>query len=318
MTSPFNFSNTEDVSFDIIPGEVYDLQVNIVDELCQNITGTIFTANCMEPVLPNVMPFYRLTNGSIQIAGKPKDTCHLQLKTDSDYQVTKMLYITLLDCPPGFVYTNKTAQCECLVNATYLNPAIKSCEMNLFQANYNQLYWIGYESDNTENLLFGSCPYRYCYTDRVSQNRLLPRNASRAVLDKYVCGNRNRTGLLCGECVDGYSVLINSPTFACYKCKGHHLGVIYLLLCYIIPVSILFVIIMTYNIRMTYGPFSAFLFYSQIVSSQYHRNLNYFINADSPTTLSVSNILLTIYSISNLDFFSMKNLHIAYLAKQEL
>ena len=302
MTSPFNFSNTED-AFDIIPGEIYNLQVNIVDELCQNVTGITFTANCIEPDLPNVLPFYRFTNGSIQIAGKPKDTCHLQLKTDSDFQVTKMLSVTLLDCPPGFVYANKTAQCECLVNATYLNPAVKSCEMNRFQAYYNQLYWIGYESDNSENLLFGSCPYRYCYTDHVSQNQLLPRNASRAVLDKYVCGNRNRTGLLCGECVDGYSVLINSPTFACYKCKGHHFGVIYLLLCYIIPVSILFIVIMTYNIRMTYGPFSAFLFYSQIISSQYHRNLDYFINSDSPTTLSVSNILLTIYSISNLDFF---------------
>ena len=303
MTSPFNFSNSEDTSFDLIPGEVYDLKINIVDELCQNITGIIFAANCMEPISPYVLPLYRFTNRSIQIAGKPKDTCQLQLKTDSDYQVTKMLYITLLDCPPGFVYSNITAQCKCLVNETYLNPAIKSCEMTLFQANYNQLYWIGYESDNAKNLLYGSCPYRYCYTDHVSQNRFLPRNASKAVLDKYVCGNRNRTGLLCGECVDGYSVLINSPTFACYKCQGHHFGVIYLLLCYIIPVSILFIIIMTYNIRMTYGPFSAFLFYSQLISSQYHRNLDYFLNADSPTTLSVSNILLTIYSISNLDFF---------------
>ena len=301
MTSPFNFSNSEHTSFDIIPGEVYDLQLNIVDELCQNITGITFTANCMEPVSPFVLPLHRFTTGSIQIAGKPKDTCRLQLKTDSDYQVTKMLYITLLECPPGFIYINES--CKCLVNETYLNPAIKSCELTLFQANYNQLYWIGYESENATNLLFGSCPYRYCYTDHVSQNQLLPRNASKAALDKYVCGNRNRTGLLCGECVDGYSVLMNSPTFACYKCKGHHFGVIYLLLCYIIPVSILFVVIMTYNIRMTYGPFSAFLFYSQIISSQYHRNLDYFLNADSPTTLSVSNILLTIYSISNLDFF---------------
>ena len=306
MTSPlsFNFSSdNKDFSLDVIPGEVYDLQVSLVDELCQNVTETTFIANCMEAVSPYVSPLYRFTNGSIQIAGKPKDTCHLQLKTDTDYQVTKMVNITLLNCPPGFVFVNSTAQCECVVNETHSNYAIKGCELNRYQANYNPLYWIGYESENGQNLLFGSCPYRYCYTDHVSQNELLPRNASKVDLDRYVCGRRNRTGLLCGECVDGYSVLISSPTFACYKCKGHHLGVLYLLLDYIIPVSILFVFIMTFNVRMTYGPFSAFLFYSQIISSQYHRNMDYILNVNSPTTLSVSSILLTIYSISNLDFF---------------
>ena len=257
----------------------------------------------MEAVSLYVLPLYRFTNGSIQIAGKPKDICHLQLKTDTDYQVTKVVNVTLLDCPPGFVFVNTTSQCECVVNETQSNYAIKGCELTRFQANYKPLYWIGYESESGHNLLFGSCPYRYCYTDHISQNGLLPRNASKADLDRFVCGSRNRTGVLCGECVDGYSVLISSPTFACYKCKGHHLGVIYLLLFYIIPVSILFVFIMAYNVRMTYGPFSAFLFYSQIISSQYHRNLDYILNVDSPTTLSASNILLTIYSISNLDFF---------------
>ena len=37
MTSPlsFNFSsNNKDVSFDVIPGEVYDLQVSLIDKLC--------------------------------------------------------------------------------------------------------------------------------------------------------------------------------------------------------------------------------------------------------------------------------------------
>ena len=60
---------------------------------------------------------------------------------------------------------------------------------------------------------------------------------------------------------------------------------------------------MKYDIRLTSGPVSAFLFYSQIISSQYHRNFDYFLNANSPATLSASNVLLTIYSISNLEFF---------------
>ena len=311
MTSPisFNFS-IKDTLFDIIPGEVYNLKVHLGDELCQDVADVIFIANCVDPdspyalsFSPVVSPLYRFTNGSIQIAGKPKETCNLQLKTNSDYQATKMLSVTLLDCPPGFMYNDVKAQCDCAVNQTYFNPVIESCDLTLFQAHYNPLYWVGYKSDNSTNLLYGLCPYRYCYTDHTSQNQLLPRNANKTTLDKYVCGDRNRTGLLCGECIDGYSVLINSPTFACYKCKSHHVGIVYLLLSYIIPVSVLFFFVMTYNIRMTRGPFSAFLFYSQIISSQYHRNVDYFLNVDSPATLSASNILLTIYGTSNLNFF---------------
>ena len=303
MTSPSNFLKSKDTSFDMIPGKVYDLQVHLVDELCQNITDVMFIASCVEPWSPYVVLLYSFTNGLIQIAGKPKETCQLQLKTDSDYQATKILTIKLLDCPPGFIYSSDIAQCECLVNETYTNPAIKGCEPNVFQAYYNSFYWIGYESDNAKNLLFGFCPYRYCYTDHVSQNQFLPQNGSKAALDKYVCGSRNRTGLLCGQCVDGYSVMMNSPTFACDKCKNHHFGILYLLLSYFIPVTVLFFVIMRYNIRLTSGPFGAFLFYSQIISSQYHRNFDNFLNVDSPATLSASNILLTIYSISNLEFF---------------
>ena len=303
MTSPSNILKSKDASFDMIPGKVYDLQVHLIDELCQNITDVMFTASCMERISPYVLPLYTITNGLIQIAGKPKETCRLKLKTDSDYQATKILNIRLLDCPPGFIYSSDAAQCKCLVNETYINPAIKSCDTNLFQAHYNPFYWIGYEPDDAKNLLFGSCPYRYCYTDYAVQNQLLPQNASKAVLDKYVCGSRNRTGLLCGECVEGYSVMMNSPTFACYKCKDHHFGTLFLVLSYFIPVTLLFLMIMRYDIRLTSGPVSAFLFFSQIISSQYHRNFDYFLNANSPATLSASNVLLTIYSISNLEFF---------------
>ena len=304
MTSPLLFINSNS-SIYIIPGEVYDLRVQLIDELCQSITHVMFIANCvnsMEHISPYVLSLYKFTNGLIQIAGKPNEICRLQLKTNSDYQATRILNIILLDCPPGFVYDSKLAQCICLVNETYSNPAITKCGLTNFQAHYNPFYWIGYASSSSKELLFGSCPYRYCYTDHSSQNQFLPQNASQLELDKFVCGNRSRTGLLCGECVSGYSVMMNSPIFACYKCTthDHRFGILYLLLSYIIPVTVVFIVIMTYNIRMTYGPFSAFLFYSQIISSQYHRNLDYFLNVDSPTTLSVSNALLAVYSISNL------------------
>ena len=120
-----------------------------------------------------------------------------------------------------------------------------------------------------------------------------------------MCSGSNRTGTLCGKCVDGYSVTLNSPTFSCNKCDDEYkLGVFYLLLSYILPVSILFVLIMKYDIRVTTGPIGSFLFFSQIISSEFHYILIYFINTNNPTTLNIFNAILGIYSISNLDFFN--------------
>ena len=60
---------------------------------------------------------------------------------------------------------------------------------------------------------------------------------------------------------------------------------------------------MAYNVRMTTGPIGAFLFFSQIISSQYRFAFDYSVKANSYGTLQASNILITIYSISNLQFF---------------
>ena len=192
-----------------------------------------------------------------------------------------------------------------MVDHNHQNPAISGCKLTRspYQAYFNQYYWIGYESNNSTDLLISPCPYRYCYEDHISESQLLPRDANKTTLDKFVCGNRKRTGLLCGKCIEGYSVAMNSPTYKCNRCKNRNLGILYLFLSYIIPVSILFYIIMVYNIRMTTGPIEAFLFFSQIISSQNYFTFEYIVKANSDETLSTSSAIITIYSIANLQFF---------------
>jgi len=181
---------------------------------------------------------------------------------------------------------------------------VKSCDPNSFQAHFDKSYWIGYEPTlNSTNLLFGLCPYGYCYSDYIAHKHLLlPKRANKTILDKFVCSKSHRTGILCGQCVEGYSVALNSPTFTCHKCTKNHLGILYLFLFYITPVTALFYIIMAFNVKLTSGPVSAFLFFSQIISSHYIIYSN-FIDDSSPTAKSIANVLLTIYSMANLEFF---------------
>ena len=243
LPATFKFLNQERSMLSIVPGEIFDLPVQLIDELGQVVSSVTFIATCNGPPSPYVMPAYHFTNGSIQIAGRPGEICHLQVETDTDYQISATMQIVLLNCPPGFAYTNRKEQCKCLVNHIHQNPAMGGCELTSFQAYFNQFYWIGYESDDAVDLLISPCPYRYCYDDYISPDQLLPRVANKTTLDKFVCGNRNRTGLLCGQCIEGYSVTMNSPAFTCKRCMNPYLGILYLLLSYIIPVSVLFYIL---------------------------------------------------------------------------
>ena len=289
-----------DLICSIVPGEIFDLPVILKDELGETIASAMFIASCTESQSPNVLLPYQFTNGTVQIAGKPNEICHLKLQTDTDYPTSTMVHVTLLNCPPGLIYNVNKRKCQCVVSHTHQIAAITGCEISSLQAYYNIYYWIGYKSNDSMELIFGLCAYTYCYGDYVPNSQLLPRDANNTVLDKFVCGDRRRTGILCGQCIEGYSVMMNSPTSTCHKCNKVQLGFLYLTLSYILPVSILFYVIMSYNVRMTTGVISALLFFSQIIGSHnYYSSLK--ANTDLPFT--ISNILISIYSITNLDFF---------------
>ena len=305
----FNFLNNNDkicsnksfgVTCSIVPGEIFDLPVIMEDELKGKVSSTMFIATCSGSQSSNNHHSYRISNGTIQISGEQNEVCHLQLQTDTDYPASTIVQVTLLKCPPGLAYNDKKKHCQCITARTHQIPAITGCDNTYLQSFFNKYYWIGYKSDNGTDLLYGLCPYHYCYNEQVLPGQLLPREANKTALDKFVCGDQRRTGLLCGQCIKGYSVMMNSPTSTCHKCKDVHLGILYLVLSYILPVSVLFYVIMSYNIRMTTGVISAYLFFSQISSSRH-----YFLALKSTRGIShvISSIVQLIYSISNLEFF---------------
>ena len=305
-TSPrkFHFYTNYSDSIEVPPGKMFNLPVYLVDELGQNVSATMFIASCIGSSSTKVLSPYQVTDGPIQIAGKPNETCLLHLQTEADYPVTTTVLVTLQNCPPGFVFNDETTQCTCFVNSPNENPVITGCHQTSFQAYFDPTYWIGYQTAEALNILYGSCPFQYCYSNNIAQDQLLSHKANKEALENFVCGSTKRTGELCGQCISGYSVAINSPTFECHKCDTNYpiFGILILFGTYIIPVTILFYIIMAFNVRTTTGPISAFLFYSQVISSTYRFAFDY--SHRDGTKLEVSNIVIAIYSSFNLDFFS--------------
>jgi len=290
----------------VSPGKVFNLPIQLIDELNHVVPVFVLIATCKNHGQgAYVLSPYQYSNGSMRIAGDPTETCSLELKTDSNHPISTTIRVDLSLCPPGYYYSKASKQCECITTLLHDNIVFR-CSISQFEAYVNPAFWVGYTpvtADNTNETIVGPCPFGYCYGPHLTLTAvLLPQGANRTLLNKIVCGAAHRTGTLCGSCLDGHSVVMNSPTFSCHDCRNKHYGVFLFLLYYILPVTVLFFVAMHCK-RITYGWFSAFLFFAQIVGSDINFAFNYRINSTSPVAFVFSNILYSIYSISNLEFF---------------
>ena len=297
------------------PGISFKLPVYLTDELNQNVTDFVFIVSCKSGTQdyhgPNVLPIYQYTNSLVQIAGKPTETCYLELQTDSNYQISATITVHLSKCPPGYFFDDKAQKCNCIEASYELsgNPVILRCNLSQFQAYANPAYWVGYKAVNATVLMASPCPFGYCYGTNSSRRLFhagapLKQDANKTLLDQHVCGAVSRTGILCGECIKNHSVAMNSPEFACQKCKHHPFGILLFIAYYIIPVTILFYLIMTFNIRITSGLFGAFLFFAQVIGSNKLFAFSYRINSVAHSEEFIyPKLLISLYNVFNLEFF---------------
>ena len=85
-------------------------------------------------------------------------------------------------------------------------------------------------------------------------------------LDKKFCGLFNRTGILCGYCIDGYGVSVFSNTFKCIPCKPSYKTWIIYFAVLLAPLTIFFAIVVLFHIGVTSAPANGFIFFSQVIT----------------------------------------------------
>ena len=207
--------------------------------------------------------------------GHPNQTAILYLHTLSTRQIFIKINVTLVDCPPGFTLrtsyiihqdTNTSKpKCVCNTNAPV---GIFKCDSELFHSHLLPGYWAGflYDARNQSlRLVTSTCPF--CNYSKLSTSEYdidLPQTESE--LNETICGE-TRTGIVCGNCQDNYTVHFHSPDF---KCKGKdpvgcRLGWLFYLLSEIVPVTVVFIIVLVFNISFTSGTISGFVLFSQLL-----------------------------------------------------
>ena len=257
-------------SLDIIPGISTSLLLHQLDELGQDVNHLFpLTAKVQSSSMKTkVDPLYTvISNNTIVLLGRPGDTGVILLEGDT---VRHTVQFRLSSCSPGFVLIHGK-KCVCNVQQKGKLVIVK-CEPN-GSAAININYWAGYKNvandTSQENLYTGLCLTQLCNHHRFASCNEEDRDCdlphSGPELEKVICGE-NRQGRLCGRCVSGKVVYYHSHKFTCGNSTNCQYGVLIYIATELVPVTIIFLIILLFNISLTSGALYSFVFYVQIMS----------------------------------------------------
>ena len=207
------------------------------------------------------------------------------------------------DCPAWF-FPDAENGTECVCSSGDTDKAVKcSKDTALLRIGYCMTY-----NSETEDTEFGPCPYISQYSNFSSDNLYfhLPNHTSN--LNSFMCKSLHRTGLLCGECEDGFGPALYSYTLECKKCWGHGAGWLLYITLTVIPTTVLFIIVVVFHISAPSPPLNAFILFCHIMVYTFRlQPVLYFFIEDELEGFShrMLKVMLTLCGLWNLDFFRL-------------
>ena len=305
-------------SISVIPGRELTLEFHMIDEL-SHPTYDRFHVSIKSSAGENVSidPAYTYVSERkvVKLYGKPGGSAQLIL-TNAEFQpIVVAAQVKIKHCPPGFVLGegNDTQRCVCSAdthNKTYAG--ITRCSSQKNRAYLRSGYYAGYNDSNgiEEEFITGQCPRGFCQYELnlsyLMNEFRLPEDNSAPKLDLLVCG-QERTGKLCGKRRHNHSVFFHSSS---YRCKGNDqtckLSVLLYFLSELLPVTILFLTVIVYDIQFASGSLNSLLFYFQMIDALVI-DVKGIVQPHIVVT-SIMKINQLIYGIFNLDLFTLDEL----------
>ena len=159
--------------------------------------------------------------------------------------MAKVINVTIEYCPIGFIMVNDACVCRSVLNT----PPI-SCDINSQIITRYGDVWIGYKNNSDCLIVYQNCPFDYC-NDNTIHFKVTSSNAQ--------CLH-NRSGLLCGQCVEGLSLMLGSNQ--CGQCTNDYLALI-------IPFAVagiaLVVFVIILNLTVSVGTINGLIFYVNVL-----------------------------------------------------
>ena len=318
-TSPKTFDLSNAKSGDIYPGHQFHVHIRTLDDLNNDVTKeTIFTGAISNNVsAAEVDPKYAyIADGYIGITGEENQTLTLELNVANTREWHVELNLTMGKCPVGFKAQNMNGNdsltanlaktvCTCIKEDAYSFQGNLLCNALHLMSYIRNGFWIGHIPAVSNDFLVMASTIRL-YRNETNDFFPLPRKLER--LDYNQCSHLHSTGPLCGECVENYSIAVNSYSYECVQCNTTDLSVniaYYISLTYV-PYLVIFVLIIFLDIRLMSGPAVGFILYAQLVGSGvFDFNIGAVTFSKHAKDLQyVQNAYRTVFGLFNLNSFS--------------
>lgn len=292
--------------YTIMPGKMLEADLGAFDQLDQPVPLTVFSQVVGEEFSGNKAAasigatnrylldgqIDEFTMVPVKVYG-PENSAYNLIITSNEAQVEFSLNITLTNCSLGFTYDNDTKSCECQVQNSVEQIF---CE-NDGSVTFLRGPWIGYIDGH--GFVTSECNFfDYCY-----------QNLTQVFLDDAdsQCRN-NRTGILCGQCREGYSRVFGSSR--CRECENYSLVLIILIALYGI---FLVVVIALLNITITDGYINGIIFYCNIITL-YPKSLLPPQLVDKAPSQFIINLINLQWGFEACFYNGMTDLHLAALS----
>ena len=283
----------------ISPGEVLYIQPMSFDDLNQPIPTT-YKVTLTSEIDDVKIIVLTSEGGQVQIFGKPGKWFNLTLITQNVRPMSATESGILGNCPLGFVLVNSsTCVCSADVPGREL-VSIPACDYVNFRALILVGYWIGCSANGT--IQTGPCLPSLCNYERPLISAI-PRTCEE-LKETSICV-KHRKGRLCGECEDGYSVYLNSK-LTCGECPYGALGLLAYFAAEVIPMVLLFIVVMTFNLGVTSGYMQSFIFFAHVMFLLNHSPVLTQLSETTDVLIRIHSFIVAFFSLLffNLDEMS--------------
>lgn len=267
-TASYKYNVTTN-NYPVMPGQVLDMDVIAYDRFNQEIADLIYSNVDDNQVygqsnsyIDNSVYWFihdhqTHTPLSVRTIDEPEGQEAYPVTLFSVYSTSEYtINVTVRDCYPGFEFSSSGDDLykKCICNAAFAikNPTIV-CSPETVSFRVPNNLWLGPVNSTTKTLIAHTCLFDYC--------QLGPKdNVTSLDFDVQCKNGSNRTGLLCGQCKEGYSIQFGSNN--CARCTN---GSVAMILYFIVAGVIIIGLIGKVGITVSRGFLNGLIFYSNII-----------------------------------------------------
>ena len=241
-----------------VPGKQFSVSVSAVGNMDGSSEGTIivhFTNTSVPSTLVNTSAECKTLSYELKVADNQTKEVQVTLSLQK-FLVSPLnppqritASIEVLECPEGFQLNPMSKICDCSDQIVSMNFGI-SCDIATETVRKERNVWLGYSNSCNCTCISNFCPLGYCKQKFV--NFTITDPDSQCAL--------NRSGVLCGACADGLSVMLG--TNGCGECSWPS---ILLLLVFAVLGILLVVLLIVLNLTVSVGTINGLIFYANIV-----------------------------------------------------